>query len=99
MLNKLIVDLIQDAVMGDEAYEVHGSVLSVGYDVLKELGLVREDREGELGATPRLIRIFVEVYYYRRADEIIKGKYPAVPHDRRRGALLFAPLVRPKQPL
>ena len=99
MLNRLIVNLLQDAVIGDESYKVSGGVLSLGYEVLQELGLVREDREGDIGATPRLIRLFAEAYYDCLADEMIKGKYPAVTQDRRRGALVFAPLLRPKQPL
>ena len=37
MLNKLIVDLLQDAVMGDERYKVSGGVLSLGFKVLQEL--------------------------------------------------------------
>ena len=85
ILNKLIVIFIGEAVIGDEA---HDGVLSLGYEVLHELAFVREDPEGELGATPRLIRLLVEVYYD-----------PDVPHDRRRGASLFAPIIRPKQPL
>ena len=96
MLNQLIVDLIRDAVIGDESYKVGGGVLSLGFDVLLELGLVREDREGDIGATPRLLHLFAEAYYDRLADEMVKGKYPAVTQDRGRGALLFAPLVRPK---
>ena len=76
MLNKLIVDLLQDAVIGDESYKVSGGVLSLGYEVLQELGLVREDREGDTGATPRLLHLFAEAYYDRLADEMIKGEYP-----------------------
>jgi hypothetical protein len=38
MLNTLIVDLLQDAAIGDESYKVHGSVLRLGYEVLQELG-------------------------------------------------------------
>ena len=81
MLNKLIVNLLQDAVIGDESYKVSGSVLSLGYKVLQELGLVREDPEGDIGATPRLILLFAEAYYDRLADEMIKGKYPVVAQD------------------
>ena len=99
MVNKLVVDLLQDAVIGDESYKVSGAVLSLGYEVLQELGLVREDREGDIGATPRLIRLFAEAYYDHLADEMIKGKYPAFTQNRRRGALVFAPLLRPKQTL
>jgi len=96
MMNKLVVDLLQDAVIGDESYKVHGSVLCLGFNVLKELGLMREDREGDIGATPRLIRLFVDAYYDRLADEMIKGKYPVFPPGRPRDELVFAPVVRPK---
>ena len=82
MLNRLIVNLLQDAVIGDESYKVSGAVLSLGYEVLQELGLVREDREGDIGATPRLIRLFAGAYYDHLADEMIKGKYPVVTQDR-----------------
>jgi hypothetical protein len=79
VLNKLIIDLLQDAVIGDESYKVHGSVLRVGFNALQELGLVRENWEGEIGATPRLLHLFAEAYYDRLHDEIIKGKYPVFP--------------------
>ena len=78
MLNQLIVDLIRDAVIGDESYKVGGGVLSLGFDVLLELGLVREDREGDIGATPRLLHLFAEAYYDRRA----KAGKPKATNDR-----------------
>jgi hypothetical protein len=53
--------------------------LGLGYEVLQELGLVREDREGDIGATPRLLQLFAEAYYDRLADEMINGKYPCLP--------------------
>jgi hypothetical protein len=65
ILNKLIVDLTEDAVMGDERDKVGGDDLSLGYAVLQELALVREDREGYIGATPRLLHLFAEAYYDR----------------------------------
>jgi hypothetical protein len=76
MLDKLIVNLLQDAVMGDESYKVFGGVLSLGFKALQELGLLRQDREGEIGATPRLLELFADGYYDRLADEMAKGKYP-----------------------
>ena len=76
MLNKLIVDLLQDAVMGDERYKVSGGVLSLGFKVLQELGLMRQDGEGDTGATPRLLHLFAGAYYDRLANEMAKGDYP-----------------------
>ena len=76
MLNKLIVDLLRDAVIGDESYKVSGGVLSLGFKVLQELGLMRRDPEGDIGATPRLLLLFAEAYYDRLADEMAKGDYP-----------------------
>ena len=76
MLNKLIVDLLQDAVIGDERYKVSGNVLSLGYKALQEPGLMRRDLEGDIGATPRLLHRFAEAYYDRLANEMAKGDYP-----------------------
>lgn len=76
MLNRLIMDLLQDAVIGGDSYKVSGGALRLGYEVLQELGLARQDREGDIGATPRLLQLFAEAYYDRLADEMVKGKYP-----------------------
>jgi hypothetical protein len=96
VLNKLIIDLLYDAVIGDKSYEVHGSVLNLGFNALQVLGLVRENWEGQLGAMPRLLHLFAEAYYDRLNDEMIKGKYPVFPPDQPRDELVFAPVVCPK---
>jgi hypothetical protein len=44
--------------------------------VLQEVGLMRRDPEGDIGATPRLLLLFAEAYYDRLADEMAKGDYP-----------------------
>lgn len=76
MLNRLIVNLLQDAVIGDERHKVSGGVLSLGFKVLQEVGLMRRDPEGDMDATPRLLLLFAEAYYDRLADEMAKGDYP-----------------------
>jgi hypothetical protein len=70
------VNLLQDAVIGDERHKVSGGVLSLGFKVLQEVGLMRRDPEGDIGATPRLLLLFAEAYYDRLADEMAKGDYP-----------------------
>jgi hypothetical protein len=76
MPNKLIVDLLHDAVMGDERHKVSGGVLNLGFKVLRDLGLMRRDPEGDIGAAPRLLHLFAQPYYDRSADEMVKGDYP-----------------------
>ena len=96
VVDRLIVELLIDAVIGNESYKVHGSVLGLGFDFLQELGLMHENRQGETVATPLLIRLFALGYYNRQCDEIVKGKYPVFPPDQPRDELVFAPVVRPK---
>ena len=50
----------------------------LGYEVLHELGLLREDWEGEYGPTRRLLRLFDDAYFERLARSM---GCPYVPPD------------------
>jgi hypothetical protein len=60
---RLLMHLLCDAVFGAES----DSSPELGYEVLHELGLLREDREGEQGPTRRLLRLFDDAYFERLA--------------------------------
>jgi hypothetical protein len=94
-LNKLIVDLLDDAVIADERREIGSSILRLGFEALKELGLVRWDQDGHLGATPRLLQLFADAYYKHLADEMEKNDYPYWVVRRRLGVSLYD-LVPPR---
>ena len=58
--DQLLMFLLTDVVLGDERHR--SGLLTFGYDVLQELGLVRENREGDCGPTPRLLELFMDGY-------------------------------------
>jgi hypothetical protein len=71
---RLLMRLLDDAVFGAES---DGSC-ELGYTVLHELGLLREDGEGERGPTRRLLRLFDDGYFERQARRM---GFPHVPPD------------------
>ena len=46
------------------------TLLTLGYEVLHELGLVREDREGDSVPTRRLLTTFCDAYYEHLANRL-----------------------------
>jgi hypothetical protein len=60
---RLLMYLMLDAVFDGE----RDSSCALGYEVLRELGLLREDGEGEYGPTRRLLWLFDDAYFERVA--------------------------------
>jgi hypothetical protein len=63
MQGRLLMYLMLDAVFDGE----RDSSCKLGYEVLRELGLLREDWEGEYAPTRRLLRLFDDAYFERLA--------------------------------
>ena len=70
---RLLMRLLDDAVFGAEG---DGSC-ELGYAVLRELGLLREDGEGEHGPTRRLLQLFHHAYI----QHLVRRWGPYVPPD------------------
>jgi DNA-binding transcriptional ArsR family regulator len=61
VVDRLLMDLLTDVILGDdESHQI--DLFSLGFDVLRELGLVREDRDGNMGPTRCLLRLFEDAY-------------------------------------
>lgn len=60
VVDHLLMDLLTDAILGDESHLI--GLFSLGFDVLRELGLVREDGDGNMGPTRCLLRLFEDAY-------------------------------------
>ena len=63
--DKLIMSLLNHVVFGGLGYPDQRG--SLGYDVLHLLGLLREDRDGYMKASPVLLKLFADAYYYNLA--------------------------------
>jgi hypothetical protein len=61
----LIMSLLNHVVFGGLGYPDQRG--SLGYDVLHFLGLLRQDRDGWMKASPVLVELFAEAYYYNLA--------------------------------
>jgi hypothetical protein len=61
--DRLLRHLLDDTVFGAE----NDTSCALGYDVLHELALVREDGDGEYALTRRLLRLFDDAYFTRLA--------------------------------
>jgi hypothetical protein len=61
----LIMSLLNDVVFGGLRYPDQRGLL--GYDVLHLLGLLRRDRDGSMKASPVLLELFADAYYYNLA--------------------------------
>jgi hypothetical protein len=59
--DQLIMSLLNDVVFGDLRYPDQRG--SLGYDVLQLLGLLRQDRDGWMKASPVLLELFANAYY------------------------------------
>jgi hypothetical protein len=74
MQGKLLMSFLDDAAFDAES----DRSCALGYEVLRELGLLREDWEGEYAPTRRLLWLFDHAYYTRLARS--RG-CPYVPTD------------------
>lgn len=63
--DQLIMSMLNDVVFGGGGFPDQRG--SLGYDVLHLLGLLRQDREGWMKASPVLLDLFAEAYYYNQA--------------------------------
>ena len=54
------MDLLTDVVLGATSHQI--DLFRLGFDVLRELGLVREDSDGNRGPTRSLLRLFEDAY-------------------------------------
>ncbi len=61
VVDRLLMDLLTDVILGDdEDHQI--DLFSLGFDVLRELGLVRKDSDGNMGPTRSLLRLFEDAY-------------------------------------